>query len=563
MEEQAGGYISELHFNNGKTLAVKQNGIVVFVGPNNVGKSQTLKDIYNLAYQKMPSVVVTDISIVKNDKSIVEHLNKICASSDHGNYISYQLLNHTFTSNNSTDTKFHRSPVYSDYRDLFIANLDTAARLVICNAPQNIDRDKPKTHPIHFAAFNTKYRQWLSDNFKKAFGEEIMPNITFGGHIPLTIGSHIKINPSNPGNIEIEDIENYAEVIGSYKQVHNQGDGIKSFIGILLYLMLDYYRTFLIDEPESFLHPPQARIMGQIIGNSLSDYQQAFISTHSEEIVKGLLESCPDRLTIVRITRKDDTNDFSILDNDKLNEVWNDPLLKYSNIMSSLFHKTVVLCESDSDCKMYSIIDSHIKHKEGLYPETLFIQCGGKHRMASILKALKALDIDIRIVVDIDILNQEEVFRSLIETAGIKWNSLEREYGIICANLNSQNEQIDRTETKSKIDIIIGKKDSRYLSNKEIEDIRKCLSTKSKWTTIKQGGISSFPPGTARTSFDQINDTLKKNNIYIVPNGEIECFIKQVGGHGNHWVNSVLETYPDLNDPVYNDIKSFIKSINL
>ena len=324
MEEQAGGYISELHFNNGKTLAVKQNGIVVFVGPNNVGKSQTLKDIYNLAYQKMPSVVVSDISIVKNDKSIVEHLNKICASSDHGNYISYQLLNHTFTSNNSTDTNFHRSPVYSDYRDLFIANLDTSARLVICNAPQNIDRDKPKTHPIHFAAFNTKYRQWLSDNFKKAFGEEIMPNITFGGHIPLTIGSHVKINPSNPGNIEIEDIENYAEVIGSYKQVHNQGDGIKSFIGILLYLMLDYYRTFLIDEPESFLHPPQARIMGQIIGNSLSDYQQAFISTHSEEIVKGLLESCPDRLTIVRITRKDDTNDFSILDNDKLNKVWND-----------------------------------------------------------------------------------------------------------------------------------------------------------------------------------------------------------------------------------------------
>ena len=64
--------------------------------------------------------------------------------------------------------------------------------------------------------------------------------------------------------------------------------------GILLYLMLDYYSIFLIDEPESFLHPPQANIMGRIIGETLSDNQQAFISTHSEEIIKGLLEVCPE-----------------------------------------------------------------------------------------------------------------------------------------------------------------------------------------------------------------------------------------------------------------------------
>lgn len=84
--------------------------------------------------------------------------------------------------------------------------------------------------------------------------------------------------------------EAYARILDTYKQVQNQGDGIKSFTGILLYLMLDYYRTYLIDEPESFLHPPQARIMGQIIGQTLADQQQAFISTHSEEIIKGCLK---------------------------------------------------------------------------------------------------------------------------------------------------------------------------------------------------------------------------------------------------------------------------------
>lgn len=38
--------------------------------------------------------------------------------------------------------------------------------------------------------------------------------------------------------------EAYSEILETYKQVQDQGDGIKSFTGILLYLMLDYYSTF-------------------------------------------------------------------------------------------------------------------------------------------------------------------------------------------------------------------------------------------------------------------------------------------------------------------------------
>ena len=41
-------YISKLIFNDNEELNVNQNDIVVFVGPNNAGKSQSLKDIYEL-----------------------------------------------------------------------------------------------------------------------------------------------------------------------------------------------------------------------------------------------------------------------------------------------------------------------------------------------------------------------------------------------------------------------------------------------------------------------------------------------------------------------------------
>lgn len=162
-------------------------------------------------------------------------------------------------------------------------------------------------------------------------------------------------------------MENYADILEQYPQIHNQGDGIRSFTGILLNLIIEHHKIFLIDEPESFLHPPQARIMGHTIGSLLSDKQQAFISTHSPEILKGLLETCPNRIKIVRITRNDNTNHFSILNNDEFNLLWKDPLLRHSEIMSSIFHKNVVLCESDSDCRLYSIIDSYIKETKTLF----------------------------------------------------------------------------------------------------------------------------------------------------------------------------------------------------
>ena len=46
------GYISRLQFNNGESLDVKQDDIVVFVGPNNAGKSQSLKDIIRCQRRK-------------------------------------------------------------------------------------------------------------------------------------------------------------------------------------------------------------------------------------------------------------------------------------------------------------------------------------------------------------------------------------------------------------------------------------------------------------------------------------------------------------------------------
>lgn len=561
MKEKAGGYISKIHFNDGTILDTQKNSIVVFVGPNNAGKSQALRDIYAICDEKVPSTVVSDIEIVKGAQSIENLLDSISTKIEHGGYTTYESLNSNVAVNEHTDHQFQTSKYFKNFRDLFVANLDTSARLTICNATGSITRSDPKRHPIHYAAFGSEYRKWLSNNFKKAFGVEITPNILNGASIPLCIGEPIRLD----GTYEDDQdrLEQYAERIALLDQVQNQGDGMKSFTGILLYLMLDYFCIFLIDEPESFLHPPQARIMGQVIGESLADDQQAFISTHSEDIIKGLIETCPDRVSIVRITRTGKTNHFSILDSQKLQDIRNDPLLRHSNIMSGLFHKSVVLCESDSDCKMYSLVESHLKRERGSFSETLFIHCGSKHRIAKVVSALRSLNVDVKIIVDIDVLNDEQVLQGILHSFGIGWNSIEKDYNRIVSNLHSPKESINRSSAKASIDAIFDRKKSKILTSSEIKEIRDVISTTSKWTPIKNGGVSALPAGDATRAFGNINSKLRQQGMYIVPVGELECFIKEIGGHGPDWVNKVLEAYPNPEDATYTTIREFISSMNL
>ena len=46
------------------------------------------------------------------------------------------------------------------------------------------------------------------------------------------------------------------------ENLNDQGDGIRSAVAILSSLITATHSLYLIDEPETFLHPPQARILG-------------------------------------------------------------------------------------------------------------------------------------------------------------------------------------------------------------------------------------------------------------------------------------------------------------
>ena len=212
---------------------------------------------------------------------------------------------------------------------------------------------------------------------------------------------------------------------------------------------------------------------------------------------------------------------------------------------------------------MYSLVESHLKRGRDSFSETLFIHCGGKHRIAKVVSALRSLDVDVKTIVDIDVLNDEQVLQGILHSFGIGWDGIEKDYNRIVSNLHSPKESINRFSAKASIDAIFDRSKSKTLTSSEIKEIRDVISTTSKWTPIKNGGVSALPAGDATQAFGNIDSKLRQQGMYIVPVGELECFIKEIGGHGPDWVNKVLETYPNLEDATYTTIREFISSMNL
>lgn len=559
--------VSEIEFNDGsKVTNIGKNDIVVFVGANNVGKSQTLKDIYSELGDEPVSILKNLQAVIRGQaENVIRLIKDVGTCAEHSK-------KQFFVFNQSIDIESISYYMRSDceqhepFRNLFVCNLDTEKRLSICRPANLITRNTIKTHPIHYLAFDASIREKFSKYFNMAFHKFIIPNILYGSQIPLMVtDGGIHLATENLAD-ETERVEAYADELDKYPQAHEQGDGIKGFIGILLYLILDFYKVYLIDEPEAFLHPPQARIMGQLIGELSKGKKQIFISTHSEQLIHGLLDKASDRVKIVRITRNQNINHASALNAEDIKQVWNDPILKYSNILDGLFYKNVVLCESDSDCRFYSIINDFLQMEQGKYADTFFTYSGGKQRVPVIMKALSSLGVETKVIVDFDVLNNGSMFEKICKACKVDWNVVQKDYQVFYDAVNQQS----KLSMKSKKDVFtqiekITKQDSSaaYYTENEVKNIKNLLKGKSYWSILKESGKNAIPAGKAIPAFKNINEIAKAHNLFIVPVGELECFIKEVNSHGPHWVNDVLEQYTNLTDSVYDEVKKFIGLLNL
>jgi hypothetical protein len=353
-------------------------------------------------------------------------------------------------------------------------------------------------HPIHFLQKNDKLENTFNEYFNQAFGKDLVVHRNAGSEVPLYVGKK-----PTPAEGEDRVSEGYIRELEKLDLLHEQGDGMRSFVGVLLNSFISHHTILFIDEPEAFLHPPQAKLLGNMLAKHLPSEKQLFLSTHSEDFVKGLLDGNPQNIKIVRISREENLNSISILDKKAINLIWNDSLLRHSNILSGLFHSKVVICESDSDSRFYSaVLQSLFDDTNTNYPDILFINVGGKHRIQVAIKALNKLNVPIKVIADFDILNNKEPLKTIFEYLGGNWDNVQADWTLAKKEIESKRPEFLTSDVKDEITDILNSVSDRIFPKNKVSEINKILKKSSPWTEAKEIGKAYIPSGNTTQSLN-------------------------------------------------------------
>ncbi len=326
---------------------------------------------------------------------------------------------------------------------------------------------------------------------KQAFGEDLILNWGAGKKLPLHIGTKPKFD-------EKEDrvSSSYIKKLLTVPLAHEQGDGIKSFIGCLLSTVILDKPITLLDEPEAFLHPPQARLLGTLLANE-HGAKQLIIATHSGDVLRGILDTNIQNLTVIRISREGKKNTPSKLEPNDIKEFWNDTLLRHSNILDGLFHESVVICESDADCRFYSALLSSIHEKENSAndsptkkPDTLFIPAGGCARISKISTALNKIKVKTFAIIDFDALQNRDELKKLYKNFGGDWNDIKEDYDTVKNKIDSLEPPVTFEEICSNIEKILSDiRSTQSATKKHQQQINNFIRAAKGWSKAKVVGL--------------------------------------------------------------------------
>lgn len=561
--------IRRLTFSDGSEIELPTCGVVVLAGPNNVGKSQALRDIagHIRAADLTKTPVVTCIEELRNGTA--DDLFKWICTRAHLRVIRPGETEALV----GVGIQMSSGPVHGLCKRIWTTMpgmgvfgravavlLDTRTRLSAADPVTSYDAvlGRP-TDPIQALFDDSQLELRVSEKFRSVFGVDLRVNRLGGSHIHLHVG-----RAADPAQYGGELTVTYQKTVRELPLLHEQGDGMRSYAACLLNSEVVSYPILLIDEPEAFLHPPQARALAQdLAATTRSRRSQVFLATHSSDVLRGLLAVGDVDVSIIRLRREDERNIPSQISPANVKTLWTDPLLRASNLLDGLFHARVCLCEADTDVRFYNaMLDALCESRRCPKPDLMFTHCNGKHRMGSVVRALRAVDVPVTIIADIDLLNSETPLRAIWEGLGRVWLEIEKDWRIV-ERAVVQTRSIPSVGTfREQIEGILRDLPEGKLTADAIKRIHAAISHEGGWREVKRGGETSIPKGTARSAYERLRQKLSQAGIFLVPVGELEGFLPMIGGKGPAWVNEAVQ-YDLANAPELADARAFVEKMFL
>lgn len=539
--------INAINLRGGDRIELKPSGVTAIVGANNAGKSTILRELWEklshrLGYPEQPRLAVEslDLSRSGDPADVIDWL---------GNNASFVVQGTTAGFQRAQTGVEHPQMLIQTWHDP-LEELGVLANSLVFygnaqgrfgiggSAEMRESVDDPPVHPVHHLQDSRPLLDALSAVSEQVFGQRLTLD-TLGRTLRLRVG---EVGIAAP---PVDDIpSSYRERMAELRPLDEQGDGMRSLMGQLLPVVAAAYKLIIVDEPEAFLHPPQAHALGVELGR-LADQGalQVVVATHDRNLLTGLLDSGVD-VSVVRLTRGNGQARARQLDASQLRELWTDPVLKYTNVLDGLFHRLVVVAEAEGDCAFLAAALDEGKFEGRHLPrnEVLFVPTGGKDGMPKVCSALTAVDVPVVVAPDLDMLSNLKKLKGLVESLGAEWSQeAEKLWALATADLNAAKEP---AKVGDVLDAIVAAltehRDAAYSSEYRAKVSAQLRASASPWSDVKDHGLSAFR-GTARKAVDSLLNLLDDIGVVLVKEGELERLAPEVAVRkGPGWLQAAL-----------------------
>jgi hypothetical protein len=275
-------------------------------------------------------------------------------------------------------------------------------------------------------------------------------------------------------------------------------DGVKSFVGILAVLLALPFRIVLLDDPEAFLHPPHARLLGRYLSQLIRAKNGSLVaSTHSPQFLMGCVEEVAN-VAVVRLTYQEGLGTARALAPSELELLMRDPLLRSADVLSALFHRGAVVTEADSDRALYEELNRRLLIAGRGVRDALFVNAQNAQTVPKLVGPLRKIGVPAVALLDLDAV----------------------------------------TDVSGNWDALLG-------SCLVPEGVVTELAVEKRWLIgllpdrdrLKLSGVNSLS-AQDRARAQRFLDRLADYGLLLVPVGEMESWFREMGipGHGSHWL---------------------------
>lgn len=547
-------------------IKINPKGLVLIVGPNSAGKTQLLRDLQAvLTGQARDLVVCSDYHLVKpsSPEILLESLVAEGFLRKHrdtnGNEFIQQTSPHlgggAFRGHNmhASQVPGHfgkmqsscgdsRRVESSPFLDLVGHCLTTALflenRLVMANQCGQFDyATNPPNSDLQALYLNKSAKLHLTEETERVFGKGVWLDNTRGSILCLRVNQSPLVPPA-------EDRQE-PEEMKKFRQIESEGDGMRSYVGICIAMLLGRRPVCILNEPELCLHPPQAYAMGRFIGrHGTSSDHATFASTHSSHVLRGVIEAT-EKVQILRLTKVGGEFRGHMIGYEALQECMKRPIVRAETILDGIFADAVTIVESEGDRAVYQAAWEGLRAKpqtdatmkDQTRRDILFIPVGGTGGIADIANFYRTLRIPTAIIADLDLIMDRDKMKRILDVTGDPRLSEEllEKCGEISVEMKKLPPSFSEQELKQSLQQLVAAEiDWKNDDDSKVKSELGRLAQKiDRMRRLKNGGVDAFnDQPTIRSSLQYVIARCKTFGLFLVPVGELEYWAPAMMSEG-------------------------------